>query len=43
MIRTSPEDPPLITEFGLNTFGKVATGTDGDHRTYAEVVGNGAD
>jgi probable LLM family oxidoreductase len=40
MIQTSLEDPILITEFGLDTFGDVTIGTHGDRLPYAQVIRN---
>jgi alkanesulfonate monooxygenase SsuD/methylene tetrahydromethanopterin reductase-like flavin-dependent oxidoreductase (luciferase family) len=36
----SLEDPRLITEFGLDTFGDVTFGTDGKRLPYAQVIRN---
>jgi probable LLM family oxidoreductase len=40
MIHASLEDPILITEFGLDTFGDVTIGTDGNRLSYAQVIRN---
>jgi probable LLM family oxidoreductase len=40
MLRASLEDPILGTEFGLDTFGDVTVGADGNRLPYAEVIRN---